>query len=359
MLSIKKLENLLSEKNFVIKTLFIMHELLIYVEIFSIDTCDLFLLYIPSKYEIKVNEEEENSYKIKKMDINEDEMNNILRKYDVVSNVNLREKYDEIELEKDDTSKLEEELKNNYKHKIFLKELDIIDNEHLKDIFCQLTRFKFCVENLQYKLSILYKNYLCTIRSDSDVECYIIKRFHENNEYKMYITLNLETLYSNINTVCDDIKTIKQNIYTILNKNQIKHTEVLNKILLQKNVLSMYSESIYKKKEQYNKYINEFEDLLKTLKNAETIQIEKALNIKEKYAKNTSIHLDGQKFNQLSIVDKELDKINQLKQEVIKNIIDLRRKQENITLKIDKILFDNSILLNLIIRNFSDLSKLV
>ena len=100
MLSLRKLENLLAEKNFIIKTLFTSGGTLVYVEIFNLNNADLFLLYIPSKYEIEIAEEEmNNAYKIKNIDINEEEMENILRNYDVVSNIDVRENYDEIELE--------------------------------------------------------------------------------------------------------------------------------------------------------------------------------------------------------------------------------------------------------------------
>ena len=359
MLSLRKLENLLADKNFIIKTLFTASGTLIYVEIFNINNADLFLLYIPSKFEIVIEEEQENTYKVKTLDINEDEMANILRNYDVVSNIDVRESYDEIELEGEKKlEEFEDNLRNNYNHQIFLKELHTQDNENLKDIFCQLARFKFCVKNLKYKLSIIYKNYLCSMKDDS-MECYIIKHYPKMDEKKMYITINLETFYANIDNISNDIITIKSNIYRILNKNHIKHTEILNKILEQRAVLSLYSDNIYKKKEEYNIYISEFEKILAKIKSAEKLNIEKTLKIKEKYANTNSLHTDIERSHRLDACSKDLDKINKAKEEVIHNIIDLRIKQEDLTLKIDKILFDNSILLNLIIKNFSELSRMV
>jgi hypothetical protein len=83
------------------------------------------------------------------------------------------------------------------------------------------------------------------------------------------------------------------------------------------------------------------------------------IKIKEKYANSTALHTDIEKSHQLEACSREYDKINKAKEEVINNIIELRLKQEDLTLKIDKILFDNSILLNMIIKNFSELSRMV
>ena len=57
--------------------------------------------------------------------------------------------------------------------------------------------------------------------------------------------------------------------------------------------------------------------------------------------------------------EKELEKINNIKQELYKNIIYLRDKKQNITLEIDKVLFDNTIMFNLINKNFNKLLNLV
>lgn len=54
-------------------------------------------------------------------------------------------------------------------------------------------------------------------------------------------------------------------------------------------------------------------------------------------------------------MEKKLDNINNVKQEIVKDIINIRNKQENITLEIDKILFDNSIMISIITKNFNSL----
>ena len=63
--------------------------------------------------------------------------------------------------------------------------------------------------------------------------------------------------------------------------------------------------------------------------------------------------------HEISIEQKKLESINSAKEEILKNIINLRIKQEHLTLMIDKILFDNSVMLNTIILNLNNLSNLI
>ena len=57
--------------------------------------------------------------------------------------------------------------------------------------------------------------------------------------------------------------------------------------------------------------------------------------------------------------EKDLEKINNVKQEIVKDILTSRTKQENITLEIDKILFDNSVMINIINNNFTKLLEIL
>ena len=62
-LSVLKLEKLLSLKGFVITRYFVMHSVIVYMEIISIVDATTFLLYIPSKYKF-VTQNAKNVFKI-------------------------------------------------------------------------------------------------------------------------------------------------------------------------------------------------------------------------------------------------------------------------------------------------------
>ena len=73
-LSTSKLEKLLSSKGFVPIRYFVMHNVIVYIEIISITDADTFLLYIPSKYKFIIKKDT-NVFKLKYVDVDEHEDN--------------------------------------------------------------------------------------------------------------------------------------------------------------------------------------------------------------------------------------------------------------------------------------------
>jgi len=60
----------------------------------------------------------------------------------------------------------------------------------------------------------------------------------------------------------------------------------------------------------------------------------------------------------ISKKEEELNNINQVKQEIICNILKVKSNLESLSLKVDQICFDNTVMLNTIIKNFEQLSKI-
>ena len=162
-------------------------------------------------------------------------------------------------------------------------------------------------------------------------------------------------------TFSNDIKTVKDGIYKLLNQNQIKHTKILNDMLEQKITILQYSEIVQKKKENIQSYITEFENLLVNLNSNEKNILEKLDKVKLQFSEYgiKGLHDDIEKSHLTAHYENELEKIHNVKQEIIQNILKLKTQQENITLKMDKILFDNSIMINEISKNFLKLAEII
>ena len=98
-LSLNKLENLLHANGFLPKKFFVIDNLIIYIEVLSINNADSFMLYIPSKYDIQIGQKD-NVYNIKNIQV--DEYGNIPIDYaGDPDNIELEKAYDEIDLLKD------------------------------------------------------------------------------------------------------------------------------------------------------------------------------------------------------------------------------------------------------------------
>lgn len=361
-LSINKLEKLLSSKGLILKKYFIIDGLCVYIEVLTISNADSFMLYIPSKYEINIDKRND-VYKMNYIDV--DETGTIPTEFaGEPDNFDLENHYDEVDMNNvtgNSKGDLVLQLEENYNHPISLKNINKNDTNILREIFRQLRRLKFCVQNIKYKLCILYKDFICCIRRDDTFEGFAVHRMKGTSDRKLMITLDLETLYDKIDSVSMDIKTVREGVYKVLDKNHTKHVNNIEKMLECTTDITNVSAYTRKKKTYYIDYLSKLENLLEQLSLSEKKTIEKLLEIKNKYQNDTSIksiHNDIEKTHLIAKYESELSRINTVKRDIISNIILIKSKHEDMSLKFDNICFDNTVMIDAIIKNFVSLSQL-
>ena len=354
-LSINKLEELLQNNSILIKTYYVIDSLIIYIEVFSIINSNSFLIYIPSKYSLKPDPHK-SIYKLKYLNI-EEKLYSDNTYTDEIDNFDLSEYYNEITVNNDNQN-LKENLTENYNHPLPLKNINKKDNSILRKIFRQLERMLLCVQNINYKICILYKNYLCCMTRNNDFTHYIIRKYEGVTNKKIMLSIDLENIYKGRNSVSTDIKTIYRGIYKILENNQNKYLSSLERLLDYKNnIVDIYS-SINTKKNRYSDSLKKLETLLKSLNIEEKKIIEKIMYIRENKNNSTLVRNDIQTLYQLKAHETKIDNINQLKHEIICNILSTRQKYEELILDTDTVFFDNILMIDTINRNFSTIKNL-
>jgi len=90
-------------------------------------------------------------------------------------------------------------------------------------------------------------------------------------------------------------------------------------------------------------------EILKNIDDINQMYVDKGLK---------ALHDDIQRTQKIGHEEKTLEDLNVTKNLVIKHMLYWKTKKQNITLMIDKIFFDNSIMLNKIMINFSKLSSI-
>ena len=362
-LSLFKLEKLLALKGFVTSKFFVMHNICMYIEVLSIINAEIFLMYIPSKYKFRIDKESSTpTYKIKYIEL--DEMDNIVDNYAGELDENIVENtYNEIDVNMSPVIKgsdIGQQLEENYKRHITLKDILTEDFKEIRDIVRQLKRLKFCVQNVRYKIAILYKNYLCSIKRDDSIECYIIKKYNWKKSKKLFISVDLELFYEKMDSLILNMTTIRQGIYHILDKNHFTHNRTFQKLLQEKIDIVNFSESAYIKKIEYEKYLKEAQEMLEGINLAEKHTLEKIYEINEQYNNLNlqGLHNDIEKAHKLTNHNNKLQEIQKIKEDVVKTIFELKTKREDTMLNVDKIMFDNNVMVECVMRNFLELSKL-
>jgi hypothetical protein len=358
-LSTSKLEKLLSLKGFVPTRYFVIHNVIVYMEIISITDADTFLLYIPSKYKF-VAPKGSNVYKIKYIDI--DETDNTADNYaGEPDEHSVENAYEEIDINMSPTVKgnnIAPHLEENYKRSITLKDISTEDSKELKDIFRQLKRLRFCVQNVKYKIAIIYKHYLCAIKRDDSIECYAIKKFRGKDCKKLFVTADLELVYEKMDSLLLNMGTIRKGLYHILDKNHFTHSRTLQRLLEEKSNIVEFSDKAYAKKVEYEKHLKDAGDMLEAMNKSEKNIIGQIYEINEKYFGTKGLHNDIEKSHQVSKLNLELNEIQKIKEDLVKTIFELKAKREDTMLTVDKIMFDNSVMLECVLRNFKDLGSI-
>ena len=102
------------------------------------------------------------------------------------------------------------------------------------------------------------------------------------------------------------------------------------------------------------KYIQHFQKLLENINVSEKINKKRLDNLNYKTNGTNNMTLSPTK----SIID-EIKKNYSLKDEIIDNILNVQNQEEHISLIIDKILFDNTVMLDRIFKNLNDLSNIL
>ena len=360
-LSIQKLEKLLALKGFVPTKYYVMHSICVYIEIMSITEAYVFLLYIPSKYKFTV-QKENNVYKIEYVDVEEE--NNTADVYaghqdeDIIENA-----YRQIDLGLNPStdSNIAQQLEENYKRVINLKDISNKDTNELRDIIRQLKRLRFCVQNVKYKICIVYKNYLCALKRNDSIECYKIKKYPVKNNKQIYVTVDLELLYEKMDSLMLNIKTIGKGLYHILDKNYFTHTRNLQKLLEEKNDIMGFSDKAYKNKLKYQSYLRESNEMFDAINKSEKKIIEKIYEMNEKYNDPSlkGLHNDIEKSHHMSKLNNDLSTVQKIKEDIMKTILELKSKRDDTMLTVDKIMFDNSVMLDAIFRNFVTLGEMI
>ena len=353
-LSYEKLELLLNNNGVVIKKIFSMNQECVMLEVLCIINANCFIIYIPSKYSIPVPDLE-NVFDLDYFDLDKDE--NIAMEYgENPDDLDLEKNYESINLQNDHIT--ENKLNDNYNHPLSLTNNKYKEIKNVKEVVRQLNRLKFCTKNLKYNLSIIFKNYICTIKTDNNINVFIIDSYNINNENKnLLVTIDLNNFYKKIDTFLDDIITIRDGIYKILNKNHTNNLKNLKKLLKTEKKLTIFSEKISEKKKKYNSDLLEFEKLLKKLYKKEKNIITKINDLHEKNDKNNDvsikgIHTDTEYLHKVNELEKILENVYNIKQDLITEILETKEKIENLTLNTDSILFDNLIMINTIFKNY-------
>lgn len=335
-LSIAKLTGILMSNGLVPQRYFVQHGSYVYIEVMCSATADLFLMYVPSRYEIAADDRM-NTYKLESLDVLEEHEGDVAENYGgEPDDFALEQIYQDIEVDlKADNQRREDmvdHLEEGYRVPVSLQNLTKDEAMELRDTFRQLRRLKFCVKGIKYKLAIIHSNNLCCIHRDDELSGYRLRNFPRTTMRSLLVTIDLETLMGKPEDIPVDIATVRRAVYEILDRNQVRNARLLTRLVQQRD-FTVPSQIALQKKNRYGALIARLEKQLSALQEPERSAIRRISELMSNYA-------DVETSAKLSATENRLKEIQNTKQEIVLHVVTLRRKQEELALKIDRILFN-------------------
>ena len=348
-LSINKLEKLLVHNGIFPDKYYKYHGFILFIECVVVKSGQKFWLDIPSNYKFK-NSNSSKVYELKSIDIDDGDgevVNEFAKQFndlDVFNSYEASAHSTHEPVEDDFDNNISTTLADNYKYSIRINEIDETDEKDIRDIKRQLSRLRYSVIHTKYNVCLTYKQYFGIIYKD-EVIMFMVKNLNEDIYSKfrqLNITVDLELFYDKIDRINPEITKIKSSIDKILDINYNKNISNI-KFMMNKSgdIINKFNE-LYHTKTRLSELEYNFEALFKSAYDSEKRLVEKISLLKESNGNE----------EQIMILKDKIKTLEMSKMEVLNNISTVSERKDNITLTLDKILFDNIVMFNSIIKNF-------
>lgn len=319
-----------------------------YIEIISLDTYNVMMIYIPRKHDINIGASNIDMYHIE--EINLEDTNDLSYENDVKS-FDMNSIYTKI------NNGQSSELHTKYKRHITIDKVKDYDLLGLRSILRQLYRIKYAVEHVNYKAIIQYRNYITCINRHNELELFIINTLPTSNKRKLYIMTDFITLLKRRSLVFSDMDTIRGKVMNLLLQTNKTHLASYKTFFagIKLNITNpcMRLTHLFNKNKAI---IGELMLLLNKTASKESQEVNVLDNLNENLYITTGIN--HQVSTQVHIAEKKMNAIQTTKERILQKLFTHRIANEDIILVLNQTLFDSSAIVNILKLNNSIVNNL-
>ena len=203
----------------------------------------------------------------------------------------------------------------------------------------------------------MYKDYLAILKSDDTIKCYKIRNNQDNQHRSLYIMINLEVFYENSKVLNEDLEQLQNGIRGILDKNQEVQAKHLDTMLKQQQEIISILSKLQQKKINLRIELQKLKELFNTIEDSIKTMMNNINEINQTIGKSTG-QMQEKYIKQKHETYMKLTQLYTKKEESAQAIITYRKYEHHLSLNIDRILFDNNVMLDKIFKNVSQLTKL-
>ena len=362
-LKLSKVENLLLNNRLLITSFYLLGDRCVFIKVFSIDKGHSFLIKIDSEYKLVITKEQISQ----RPNINVLFLNSITEEASDTSTVErygkipdddeIRRRYD-INFQKNEVGgkeELEANLENNYKKKFFLGDLDQSFKHDHKECKRQLKRLSLSFSDIRYMLSMVYNNLFLYVDDKSKINSFLIREQNTEGRKLLFVIVRLDFFFEDKDRIIKDVITIKKSLFSIVDKTSEANVGNLLLILKKFEAVGTIITEINKIKRTIYTHLEQFEKLIETLVEKEHTLAEEIYVLEESHEKG--------EINEVAFVhakravEEKKEKAIGVKQRILKNINKTLNQYDDIYLKCDKLEFDNTILLDTLLKNIKEMEE--
>jgi mevalonate kinase len=171
----------------------------------------------------------------------------------------------------------------------------------------------------------------------------------------LFVLVSLEFFYETGQGVIKDVEDIKEALFNILDKNSDSSMQKLVDMLQRFDSLGNTIQQISQLKSTLNHFISSYQKLLREIVKTEKETVKAIDELEENH--NEGKISDVNYVHRKRVLDEKKDHSVRLKQQILKNMTSAVNKCDNIYLKSDKCDFENTILVDAVIKNIKENEK--
>jgi transcriptional regulator of met regulon len=164
---------------------------------------------------------------------------------------------------------------------------------------------------------------------------------------KIFVSIDLEMLYDQIKTTPEHVKEIKEGITSVLLTNFSKHMINASTMFADTKLIEQRNSNITSKQLEYVKRTGEVEKMLNDIIENEKKLLSKKAEVDEKLSLKpaTGLNRDVEYLKLVRPIELKLDEINDKKKDLMRNLVGLKIKHDNLLLVADSFSFDILVML--------------
>ncbi len=349
-LSLDKFQRMLATYELMPMRYFVYHERVLLIEVLALQTGDLFVVYVPKAYDFKMDPGTE-AYTLKRVKM--DPSGEVGPKYaQRLNELDMSDYYERVDLLNQDklldrSVDVEKELMDQYRRKILVSSSEESAAMKCKDLVHQLERLSQCIDK-NYGLALLTNSLLVLDRD----HVYMVRGRDLKQDKAYVVVVDLESLFKNLTYVAKDVPEISRGLQRVLTKNHQSHMGrmglTIDGMVRCKANLQGHVERV----QRYAGYVDELIKLVGRLKERESA-LKTAIRDLNQSAPSVGQEIAALKKREA--MEKEAADLLQAKGRAYEKVVELHRRSRDTSLALDKLLFENLVMMVSIQRNLSSL----